>query len=134
MANINWQNLTILTIDDEPFMLNLLHRMLSDLGVPLSSIYKASNGADGLDILKRLPTAPDVILCDLSMPVMNGLAFTKELRAITDVKLSSIPVIIVTGHSETNVVQSAVKTGINGYVVKPISADALTKRLVHALG
>lgn len=131
MTDINWKDLKVLIIDDEVFMQKLIQRILNDMGV--RTVYKASNGAEGLDMLTKSPNPPDAIICDLNMPVMNGLMFTSKLRALSDPALNMIPLLVLTGHSETQVVEKAIKIGINGYVVKPVSVETLTKRLSHAL-
>lgn len=131
MADINWKDLSVLIIDDEVFMQKLLQRVLNDMGV--KNINKANNGAKGLELLGKLSSPPDVILCDLNMPEMNGLMFTSKLRGHSKPELKDIPVLVVTGHSDAKIVDAAVKIGINGYVVKPVSVDTLTKRLTHAL-
>lgn len=131
MADIVWKDIKILLIDDEVFMQKLIQRLLNDMGV--TTVYRASNGAEGLEMLKKIPSPPDVIVCDLNMPVMNGLMFTSKLRANADTAISSIPVVVLTGHSDSEIVEAALKIGINGYIVKPVSHETLSKRLTHAL-
>ena len=59
-----------LIVDDEPFISLLVEEMLKSMGA--SSIATASNGAEGLQVIKIVAHAPDVVLCDLNMPGMDG--------------------------------------------------------------
>lgn len=112
-------------------MQKLIQRLLNDLGV--TTVYRASNGAEGLETLKKIPSPPNVIICDLNMPVMNGLMFTSKLRADPNPAINTIPVVVLTGHSDAEIVDAALKIGIDGYIVKPVSHETLSKRLTHAL-
>lgn len=129
--SVDFAKLHILLIDDEPFMQNLIHRVLSEIGI--KHVATAADGAEALVVLKSLDYGFDLIVCDLEMPNMDGLAFVKELRSRTKEMEEKIPVLIVTGHSEPENVKGAVAAGIHGYLVKPISKQALEKRIVAAL-
>lgn len=130
MPSIDMTKLTILVIDDEPFMRSLVERVLFELGV--RNVLNAENGADGLRTL-RTRKRVDVIVCDLEMPTMNGFDFVRALRDDPDRQMASIPVVILTGHSEEEAVREAVGLGISGFIVKPISKGGLESRIVAAL-
>ena len=131
MSELKFEAVNILVIDDEPFMRQLIIRVLAELGI--TRIDTAEDGADGMGKLTIVRHPYDVIICDLEMPVMNGLQFVKRLRQMERTDLAQIPVLIVTGHSDEKNVQNAIKLGIQGFLIKPISKAAMEKRLTIAL-
>ena len=120
-----------MVIDDEPFMCKLIVRVLNDLEI--KGIIEAGDGLEALEKYKQVATKLDLIICDLEMPNMNGFEFVASLRALPESMNNKLPVLIVTGHSDEEHVHQAVKLGINGFLVKPISKMALEKRIVTAL-
>ena len=131
MAKIDMSSLKVLVIDDEDFMRKLVGRVLHDIGV--REVVSAENGAQGLGSVQALGSQIDVIICDLEMPTMDGTEFVDRLRKLPDAKMSKIPVVILTGHSDEEHIVKAVEKGINGYLVKPIAKNALEKRLSSAI-
>ena len=131
MADIDFTKLRILIVDDEPFMRKLIIRVLYELEI--ERVAEAGDGAEALEKVKDAMNALDLIICDLEMPNMDGFEFVKRLREMTGFPNADIPVLIVTGHSDPESVKSAVEAGIHGYLVKPVSKQALEKRIVAAL-
>ena len=123
--------ISIMIIDDEPFMRKLLTRLLEEIGI--KEIFTAEHGADALNKLAATPLLPSVVICDLEMPGIDGFEFVKKLRAAKDNKFKDLPVLIVTGHSDPESVKSAVNAGIHGYLAKPVSRSGLEKRIATAL-
>lgn len=131
MSDVDFTKLRILTVDDEPFMRQLLTRVLGELEV--AKVTEAVDGDDGLTKFTNARNAYDLIICDLEMPNMDGFEFVRRLREKKFLPNANIPILIVTGHSDPESVQSAVKAGIHGYLVKPVSKEALEKRISAAL-
>jgi two-component system chemotaxis response regulator CheY len=131
MANIDLRKLNVLVVDDEPFMRNLVKRVLIELEI--TKVSEAGNGDEALAKVKEAEGAFDLIICDLEMPKMDGVEFVRRLRDLTGFPNTNVPVLIVTGHSEVESVKEAVAAGIHGYLVKPISKQALEKRIVAAI-
>ncbi|MAF48627.1 MAG: response regulator [Rhodospirillales bacterium] len=131
MAELDFRKLHILLIDDEAFMRSLVERALNEIGVEI--VTSAENGRQGLEKLKGSRRPVDLVICDLEMPEMDGLGFVKAMRSDDQISVSKIPVLILTGHAEEETVYDAVKLGINGYLVKPISKNSLEKRLIAAI-
>lgn len=131
MPGIDYQNLHVLIIEDDAFMRELILRVLGELGV--SNIDTAMDGAEGMGKLSLARNPIDLIICDLEMPKMNGLQFVKRLRSMAVPSQADIPVLIVTGHSGESNVKNAMKLGVQGFLVKPISKAGLEKRIVAAL-
>ena len=112
---------SILIIDDERETVNLLERNLA----PDFKIYKAYNGVEGLDMARK--HLPDIILCDLMMPQMDGMQMLEELKK--DKKLQTIKVAIFTAKSSEDDMIKAFDNGADAYVTKPISLKYLRTRI-----
>ena len=102
---------TVLMIDDVPLFRDVVLHALQRAGHQVSC---AANGAAAVEALKTIK--PDLILLDLAMPEMNGLAFLKQLRA--DKALARTPVIVVSALSEAVEVKEAMKIGVQGHLLK----------------
>jgi CheY-like chemotaxis protein len=81
------------------------------------------DGTEGLEILKT--KKPDLILCDIQMPQMNGYDFFSEVRK--DGNTSSIPFIFLTAFSEKREINTALEMGAADYIIKPFDADDLLR-------
>jgi len=79
-------------------------------------VLEAANGAEGIDVARR--ERPDIVLMDISMPVMDGLAATRALKADED--LRAIPVIALTAHAMASDEAMAREAGCDGYISKPV--------------
>ena len=107
----------ILIVDDSPNNLELLAVVLEfDY-----SVVQAENGQKALDV--AWAESPDLILMDLSMPIMDGWGALKGLRA--DERTRETPVLAVTAHALKGDREKAIKAGFDDYVTKPIAADQL---------
>ncbi len=131
MAEIDMKRLRILVIDDEPFMLKLIVRVLNELEV--SEVTTAEDGSEGLNEIEQSRKDFDLIICDLEMPRMDGFEFVGNLRKSPDSASARTPVLILTGHSHEEAVQKTVELGIHGFLAKPVSKGSLEKRIIAAL-
>ena len=102
---------TVLMIDDVPLFRDVVLHALQRAG---HQVVCAANGLAAMETLKTV--RPDLILLDLAMPEMNGLAFLRQLRA--DRALGRTPVIVVSALSETPEVKEATKIGVPGHLLK----------------
>ena len=124
-------SLSILIIDDEPFIRKLIGRMLYEQGV--THLIEAEDGFEGIVKVRQARKGFDLIICDLEMPNMNGFDFVRQLRADKNISNPGVPVLILTGHSDEDSVQESVKLGIHGFLTKPVSKTNLEKRILSAL-
>lgn len=116
----------ILIIDDEPESIRLLVAFLRDL---YPNVMVARDGFDGLE--KAAKGEPDVILLDMSMPLLGGIDVCRRLKA--DPKMARIPVIFLTAHSFIEEKLAAFAAGGADYVTKPFSdREVLARIAVHA--
>ena len=109
---------TILAIDDDTEVLNLLMDLLEPEGYRVECVHSA---AAGLSRLQRGPV--DLILADLILPDMSGLEFCEQVRASQQLKL--VPIIVVSAASGSCWKESSVAAGANGYISKPFDIDEL---------
>lgn len=127
---IDKATIKILILDDEPFMLKLLARMLANQG--FVHVVCCNNGKDALARLNIESTRPDLILLDLNMPEMDGIEFIRYLveRQFTG------SLILVSGEDErmlktTERLVQAHKIAVLGYLQKPVTPDALLAMLTQ---
>ncbi|MBP9855530.1 MAG: response regulator [Candidatus Omnitrophica bacterium] len=111
----------ILTVDDDPDILDVLELTLSDL----YEVAQAGNGQEGLKKVKQF--MPDLIICDYMMPMMNGREFCKSLKK--DILLRHVPVIMLTGKGETQDRIGGIEAGVDDYMIKPFAPDELLARI-----
>jgi len=122
---INYESKRILVIEDEAHIRQIICRLLRQIGYRL--INEASDGSEGFKTLLRVQ--PDVILCDVHMEPVNGIMFLRKLRGLSQPKYASQPVIFLTGDQESTTVIAAKDLRVDGYLVKPVSLNALKDRI-----
>jgi two-component system cell cycle response regulator DivK len=109
---------TVLIVEDSDDARYFMRLSLEQLGY---LIIEAENGARAVEIAQL--EHPDIILMDLSLPILDGIAATERIRA-TD-GLQGVPIIAVTAHQETDFRVGAKAAGFDAYVTKPIDIDFL---------
>lgn len=121
---------TALIVDDSSVMRKIVERSLRQAGIELEKVVEASNGAEALAALGA--NTVDLILCDINMPVMDGLEFVKEATKLASAK--DIPIVMITTEgSESHVVQ-ALSAGARGYIRKPFTPDQVKEHVLPVLG
>jgi CRP/FNR family transcriptional regulator, cyclic AMP receptor protein len=94
------------------------------------TVLTANNGEEGLDIAIRV--IPDLILCDIQMPVMNGYHLLEHIRKLPQLNNSFF--VFFTAFSEKKEIEMGLQIGANDYIVKPFSGDELLSKLKKLLG
>lgn len=118
--------LKVVVIDDETHLRNLIKGFLPDkLGIKV--VGETADGAEGLELCVRLK--PHIVITDIRMPVMDGLALTQKLSEI----LPEIKVIVVSGFGEFAYAQKAIHYGAVGYLLKPLEEKELYTALKRAI-
>ncbi len=115
----------IMLVDDSKTMRSIQKSVLGQLGY--SEIEEACDGQDALSKVGAFQ--PDLLLVDWNMPNMDGITFVKHYRQTN----KTTPIIMVTTESEKSRVIEAIKAGVNNYVVKPFTPDALSQRITETL-
>ena len=126
-----FSNLSVLLIEDEPMLNDLLEAYLQQIGV--LKIVKSHNGKEALVQLSIGNIKPDLILCDLKMPVMDGFQFLEVLRGEHWLEFKGTPVLVLTGSKDVASLNKAIELGIHGYLVKPVMINDLISRMKYAL-
>jgi len=117
----------ILIVDDSPVVLAMLEDALVGMGYAVTA---ASNGRDGL---KQLETSKfDLIITDLSMPVMDGIAFVKAAKLLPSCKF--VPVVFLSSEEDTEKISEAKKAGASTFLRKPFKENQLATILKIVLG
>jgi CheY-like chemotaxis protein len=116
----------ILIVEDNQFNLDVLVQLLEDD----YRLATAENGAVGIEMAAQ--ERPDLILMDMSLPVMDGWEATRRIKA--DDGLKHIPVIALTAHAMSGDEQKALAVGCDGYLAKPLDEDLLFETLDQFLG
>lgn len=115
----------IMIVDDSQTMRNVEKKVLASVGY--TDIVEA---VDGQDALSKVGAAnPDLILLDWNMPNMDGLAFLEAFRKTNQ----STPVVMVTTEAEKTRVVTAIKAGVNNYVVKPFKPEELSLKIQETM-
>lgn len=108
----------ILVIDDEAKMRSQTAELLR---LERYEVTEARNGREGVELARRTP--PDLIVCDITMPEMNGHRVLEALRA--DPKTAAVPFIFLTGWGERDDVRAGMNLGADDYLVKPVDPAEL---------
>ena len=115
---------TCLIVDDSKVIRMVANKILRELGFATE---EAENGQMALDACKR--RMPDAVLLDWNMPVMDGLQFLVELRAMENGRL---PVVVFcTTENDLNHIQRALEAGANEYIMKPFDAEIIQTKFIQ---
>ena len=117
----------ILIIDDSPSVLAILEDMLRDLGY---EVVAANNGQEGLSRVEE--TKFDLIITDLTMPVMDGFDFVQRAKQLPNCKF--VPIVMLSSQEDEAMIAAAKKAGISTFLRKPIKENQLKTILQVVLG
>ena len=117
------KEMKILIVDDFSTMRRIIKNLLRDLG-----FNNTAEADDGQTALPMLQTGKyDFLVTDWNMPGMDGLALLKQVRA--DQNLAAMPVLMVTAEAKREQIVVAAEAGVNGYIVKPFTAQTLKEKI-----
>ncbi len=112
----------ILVAEDSSVIQNLTKRILQNQNYQIES---AKNGKKVLDAVNK--SNFDLILMDINMPVMDGIACTKAIRALEDESKKNVPIIAITGNAQNMSLADFKSAGMNDFLPKPLNFDALVE-------
>lgn len=118
----------ILIVDDSASMRQMISFTLKQTGV--HTVKESIDGKHGLQAVQSEKF--DLIITDMNMPNMNGMDFSKALRARSDYKF--VPILVLTTESSPELKQQGRETGVTGWIVKPFNPDQLVKVVQKVLG
>ncbi len=116
----------ILIVEDVEFNRDLLVQLLEDD----YDIVTAEDGEQGIEMARS--ERPDLILMDMSLPVIDGWEATRRIKA--DADIAAIPIVALTAHAMQGDEEKARACGCDDYLTKPIDEDLLYERIEHHLG
>jgi CheY-like chemotaxis protein len=116
----------VLVVDDYPDAREMYAEYLQFAGF---DVIQAGNGIEALE--RALDSAPDIILMDLSLPVMDGWEATRRLKA--DQLTAGIPIVALTGHALAGILEGAKNAGCDAFVTKPCLPEDLVKEIQKVL-
>ncbi|MCG3086372.1 response regulator transcription factor [Sporosarcina cyprini] len=117
----------LLVVDDEPILIKGIRTFVDFEALSIKEVYEAYDGEQALEIVKK--QLPDLVLVDINMPKMNGLDFSIAAKAIKpDLKIA-----IITGYDYFDYAVTALKAGIDDYILKPVSKHDIHEVLVKLI-
>jgi two-component system, chemotaxis family, chemotaxis protein CheY len=122
------QRKTILIVDDVAVMRLRLRPQLEEAGY---RVLEAEDGEKALEVIQNEPLI-DMVITDVSMPVMDGLELIRKLRL--ELNHLHLPIIVCTARGEISVVRKAKLLGVQGFLVKPISKPTLLGAIRREIG
>ena len=119
----------LLVVDDSSTMRRIIKNTLARLGH--KDVMEGADGVEGWNALDQNPDV-DMLITDWNMPEMNGLELVKKVRA--DSRFTDLPIIMVTTEGGKAEVITALKAGVNNYIVKPFTPQVLKEKLGAVMG
>ncbi|HJM48590.1 MAG TPA: response regulator [Alphaproteobacteria bacterium] len=122
-----------LIVDDQRTMRKIVRGLLNKSGI--SNVIEAEDGEVAMQLLEA-PQAnlPDVVICDLHMEKVDGMEFCNRIRRHKRPEISGIPVLILTGDSDSMLREVSLQVGAVKVLSKPISAPDLAREIHQAIG
>jgi DNA-binding NarL/FixJ family response regulator len=115
---MNHNKIKVLLVEDDQMLREVIAQFLE---LKKFMVIQSKNGLEADFILKR--TNPDIIICDVSMPVMNGLQLLKQIRK--DVRYDHVPFIFLTARADKSDLRSGMLAGADDYIIKPFTFEEL---------
>ncbi len=122
-------SLNVLVVDDSAVMRAIITKTLRISGLPIGEVYQASNGLEGLSMLKDQWI--DLALIDINMPEMNGIEMIEAMRQNEDT--ASLPILVVSTESSETTIKELWKKGVE-FVHKPFAPEVLREAVIRATG
>lgn len=116
----------ILIVDDSSTMRRIIGNVVQQLGIGKGNFDEAEDGLVAWDLLQK--NKYDIILTDWNMPNMSGLELVKKIRS-NDSSHKDTPTVMITTEGGKSEVITALKAGVNNYIVKPFNAQTLKEKL-----
>lgn len=129
MSGYRFDRLRVVLVDDNPHMRKLVETILRAFGV--TQIYEADNAKRAWAMMREY--SPDVVLLDWMMEGMSGVDLSKMIRTNAGSPNPFVPIIMLTGHTSAEHVRQARDAGINEFLAKPVSVNAILTRLLAVI-
>lgn len=129
MSYYSFENLVFLLVDDNVKMRRVIQSILDGLGA--TKVIEADEGAQALTVLRSNPV--DIVMCDMMMTPMDGIAFTRAVRNDADSPNRFLPIIMTSAYSEPDKVVAARDAGVTEFLAKPLSVKAIYRRVMTVI-
>ena len=130
-AEINFAQKKLLLVDDIEVNREIAKMLLEGSG------FIVDTAADGAEAVEKISASKvgdyDAVLMDIQMPIMDGYAATKKIRALANAELAKIPILAMTANAFSEDVQAAKDAGMDGHIAKPIDIPQMMKTLAEVL-
>lgn len=120
---------TVLVIDDLLPNRVLLRKFLKTAGY---AVIEATNGIEALELLRNQQLLPDLVITDVEMPVMDGIAMVEQIRYL-DSGISTVPVVVASGNPDEEMRQRCLEVGSDVFLTKPFDFKVLKKEIATLL-
>ncbi|MGF1628853.1 MAG: response regulator [Kiloniellaceae bacterium] len=139
MLKLNWDNITIMVVDDNAFMRNLIVSTIRALG--MSNVIAKSSATDAIQSLRESRRDPgsagfgtvDIILSDFVMEEVDGALFLRWIRTSKHAPDRFVPFLMVSGAADQKIVESARDAGVSEFLAKPFSAKSIGDRILEVI-
>lgn len=125
----SFERLTVLIVDDNQHMRTLVSAILQSFGV--KQVFDADSAPEAWTILKE--NRCDIVFVDWIMKGGNGIELARKIRTAADSPDPCMPIVMLTGHTNAERVRAARDAGVNAFLAKPVSAQAILARLVSVI-
>lgn len=114
----------LMIADDEPLIRRGIKQLIDLSSLQIGDIYEASTGEEALKVFEEFK--PEIVLMDINMPKIDGLSVAKKIKAVS----SETKIAIITGYNYFDYAQSAIKIGVEDYILKPISKSDVSEIII----
>lgn len=112
---------TVLIVDDSATTRSMITRVIRMTGVPVGSLVEASNGREAMEVMQN--STIHLVLADLNMPVMDGIAMIAEMRQ--NDRLKAIPIVVISAQPDEEQIERLKNAGVRGYLPKPFTPEGV---------
>jgi CheY-like chemotaxis protein len=121
----------VMLAEDDYYNTVLVKRYLEETGCTVDAV---TNGREAVELMTdRKPGTYDCVLLDLGLPELDGLAAAKTIRSLSDGRLSSVPIVAITGNVLPSERRRAKEVGMDGYIAKPVDQETLEQVLSEVM-
>ena len=114
---------TLLVVDDEPILIKGIRSFIDFEALSITTVLEARNGEEALKLCRK--HRPDIVLADINMPKMNGLDFAEAAKKL----YPSMKIAMITGYDYFDYAVAALKSGVDDYILKPVSKSDIQELL-----
>lgn len=114
----------LMIADDEPLIRRGIRQLIDLSSLQIGEIYEAKTGEEALELFEKFQ--PEIVLMDINMPKLDGLTAAKKIKSL----IPETKIVIITGYNYFDYAQTAIKIGVEDYILKPISKKDVSELIV----